>query len=401
MELSLGQARRIALAAQGFGAPPLGRSVDTRAITTRIVNRLALVQIDAVNVLERAHYMPVFSRLGPYDRALLDALAHRAPRRLFEYWGHEASLIDVRLQPALRWRMARARDEAWGGVRRVAEERPDLVAAIRAEVTERGPLRAADLAHHEDREHVRGDWWSWSDVKRALEYLFWAGEITSARRINFERRYAAVDRVLPRAVLEAPTPPLDEALRTLIVAAARGLGIGTAADLRDWFRLPAAGFGERLDELVEAGALLPARVEGWPAQAYLAAGARVPREIGARALLCPFDPLIWTRPRVERLFGFRYRIEIYVPAGRRIHGYYVLPLLLGERLVARVDLKADRVARVLRVRAAFAEPAAPADTAPELARALRELAGWLGLHDIAVEKRGGLATALRAAVGAA
>lgn len=398
MELSLAEARRIALAAQGFDRPPPERGVDSRAITTRIVRRLGLLQLDSVNVLERAHYLPVFSRLGAYDRELLDAQAHRAPRRLFEYWGHEASLIDVRLQPALRWRMARARDDAWGGVRDVAGRRPDLVAAVLAEVRERGPLRASELAHHEGREHVRGPWWSWSDVKRALEFLFWSGQITSARRINFERRYAAVEQVLPRAVLEAPTPPVEQAQRTLLGVAARALGVATAADLRDWFRLPAAGFADRLTELVEAGELHEVRVEGWPAPAYLAAGANRPQPIEARALLCPFDPLIWTRPRVERLFGFRYRLEIYVPAGRRVHGYYVLPFLLGEQLVARVDLKSDRSAGVLLVKAAFFEPDAPKATARELAVALRELATWLGLGGVRASGAGAAARAVRAAL---
>ncbi len=400
MELSLAEARRIALAAQGFDRPSPDSAVDSRAITTRIVRRLGLLQLDSVNVLERAHYLPVFSRLGPYDRELLDAQAHRAPRRLFEYWGHEASLIDVRLQPALRWRMARARDEAWSGVRDVAERRPDLVAAVLAEVRERGPLRASDLAHHEGRDHARGPWWSWSDVKRALEYLFWSGEISSARRINFERRYAATDQVLPRAVLGAPTPPVEQAQRTLIGVAARALGVATASDLRDWFRLPAPGFGNRLAELVEAGELNIGRVEGWTTPAYLVPGARLPRQIDARALLCPFDPLIWTRPRVERLFGFRYRIEIYVPAGRRVHGYYVLPFLLGDRLVARVDLKSDRAARVLLVKAVFFEPDAPQRTAGELAAALGQLAAWLGLSSVRVAGAGAPARALRTALRA-
>lgn len=399
VQLSLSEARRIALAAQGFGQPPPDRTVDSRAITTRIVRRLGLLQLDSVNVLERAHYLPVFSRLGPYDRALLDAQAHRAPRRLFEYWGHEASLIDVRLQPALRWRMARARDEAWGGVRDVAERRPDLVAAVLAEVRTRGPLRAADLAHHEGREHVRGPWWSWSDVKRALEYLFWSGEITSARRINFERRYATAEQVLPRAVLDTPTPPVEAAQRTLIGVAARALGVATASDLRDWFRLPAAGFTDRVAELVEAGELDAVTVEGWTTQAYLAPSARLPRQIEARALLCPFDPLIWTRPRVERLFGFRYRLEIYVPAGRRVHGYYVLPFLLGDRLVARVDLKSDRAAGRLLVKAVFFEPDAPEGTADELAAALRGLAAWLALGGVSVSAAGATAGAVRTALG--
>jgi len=396
--LSAAQARRITLAAQGFADRPLGRPVDTRAIRARIINRLGLLQIDSVNVLERAQYLPVFSRLGPYDHALLDRMAHAAPRTLFEYWGHEASLIDVRLQPALRWRMDRAHSESWGGMRRIAAERPELVAAVLADVRARGPITAADLAHHEGREHVRGNWWSWSDVKRALEYLFWAGEITSARRVRFERRYAVPEQVLPQAIVQTPTPPEPEAQRTLLRTAARALGVATAADLRDYFRLSAADAAARLPELVEEGSLLPVRVEGWQQQAYLAAGSRLPRAVEAAALLVPFDPLIWARPRVERLFGVRYRIEIYVPAEKREFGYYVLPFLLGDTLVARVDLKADRAGRRLLVRGAFAEPRAPAETAERLAEQLRSMAGWLGLSAVSIERRGGLAAELARAV---
>lgn len=346
------------------------------------MRRLRVIQLDSVNVLERAHYLPAFSRLGPYERSLLDRLAHRAPRTLFEYWGHEASLIDVRLQPSLRWRMARARDEAWGGMRRIAHERPELVAAVLDEVRERGPLRAADLAHHEGREHVRGDWWSWSDVKRSLEYLFWAGEITSARRVHFERRYDLPERVLPRAVIEAPTPDLADAQRTLLAAAADALGVATAADLRDYFRISAADAAPRIAELVESGAITPVRVEGWRQQAFLVAGARIPRRASASALLCPFDPLIWSRDRAERLFGFRYRIEIYVPEHKRQHGYYVFPFMLDGSIVARVDLKADRAGGALIVKAAHAEPHSPVKTGELLAAELESLAGWLGLSAI-------------------
>jgi uncharacterized protein YcaQ len=396
-ELSSAEARRVALGAQGFADQPLMRPVDARAIRSRVIARLGLLQIDSVNVLERAHYLPVFSRLGRYEHGVLDRMAHRSPRSLFEYWGHEASLIDVRLQPALRWRMHRAHRESWGGMRRVAQERPDLVAAILDEVRERGPLRAADLAHHEGRAHVRGDWWSWSDVKRALEYLFWAGEVTSARRVRFERRYAVPEQVLPQAVLDAPTPPEDEAQRILLRKAAAALGVATAADMRDYFRLSASDTNARVRELVEEGSITPVAVEGWRQQAYLAAGARVPRSVEAAALLVPFDPLIWNRTRVERLFSFRYRVEIYVPEPKRQYGYYVLPFLLGDRLVARVDLKADRAASALLVRGAYAEAHAPTDTADQMALQLASLAGWLGLERVVVERRGDLWAAVAAA----
>ncbi|HEU4976645.1 MAG TPA: crosslink repair DNA glycosylase YcaQ family protein [Baekduia sp.] len=398
--LSAAEARRVALAAQGFADPPLGREVDTRALRSRVLDRVGLVQIDSVNVLQRAHYLPAFSRLGAYDTGLLDKLSHYAPRRLFEYWGHEASLIPVELHPHLRWRMRRAHDDAWGGMRRVARERPELVRAVLEDLRERGPLPASALMHHDEPRGPKGPWWDWSDVKRALEFLFWSGEVTSARRRRFERLYDVPERVLPPAVLRAPTPSDDEAQRALLRVAARSLGIATESDLRDYFRLPAADAKPRVAELVEAGELLPVEVEGWRTPAYLAPGARVPRRVDARALVGPFDSLIWERPRVERIFGFRYRIEIYVPKPQRVHGYYVLPFLLGDRLVARVDLKSDRAAGALLVQAAHAEPDAPAETAVALASELRALASWLTLDDVVVAGAGDLASPVRAALAA-
>ncbi len=377
--LSLAEARRIALAAQGFAERPLGRAADVRALRSRVIGRVGLLQIDSVNVLQRAHYLPAFSRLGPYDTALLDRLAHRAPRRLFEYWGHEASLLPVELHPFLRWRMRRAHDEAWGGMRRIARERPDLVQAVLDDVRERGPLTAAQLGHLDAPAAAKGPWWDWSDVKRALEFLFWSGAVTSARRERFERLYDVPERVLPAEVLAAPTPTDDEAHRELLRVAARAMGVATEADLRDYFRLSAADAKPRIPELVEAGDLVPVEVEGWRAPAFLEPNRRLPRHVDACALVGPFDSLIWMRPRVERLFGFRYRIEIYVPRPQRVHGYYVLPLLLGDRLVARVDLKSDRKAEVLRVQAAHLEPDAPPETPDALDGELRRLAGWLGL----------------------
>src|SRR3954470_15263814 len=387
--LSAAEARRVALAAQGFaepGAPPA--KVDGRTLRTRVVDRVGLIQIDSVNVLQRAHYLPAFSRLGPYDIAALDKLSHYAPRRLFEYWGHEASLIPVELHPHLRWRMRRAHDEAWGGMRRIARDRPDLVAAVLEDIRARGPLTAAQLAHLDEPRGKKGPWWDWSDVKRALEFLFWSGEVTSARRRRFERLYDVPERVLPAAVIAAPTPPREEAQRELLRVAARALGIATASDLRDYFRLPAADAKPLFDDLVEAGDLLPVEVEGWRGPSYLAPGARVPRAVDACALVGPFDSLIWERPRVERLFGFRYRIEIYVPKEQRVHGYYVLPLLLGDRLVARVDLKADRAAGVLLVQAAHTEADAPGETAEALAAELARMASWLRLGDVVVAGAG-------------
>jgi uncharacterized protein YcaQ len=337
--------------------------------------------MDSVNVLVRAHYLPAFSRLGPYPREVLDRASHRAPRKLFEYWGHETSLLPVSLHPLLRWRMGRASTDAWGSVRRIARERPKLIKALLAEIRERGPLAASDLT--DDTEQPKGPWWDWSDVKWALAYLFWAGEVTTARRRNFERLYDVPERVLPRQVRQAPTPSVDDAQRELVRIAARALGVAAEADLRDYFRLPTGEAKLRLAELVEEGELAPVEVEGWGrTPAYLYAGATVPRRISARALIGPFDSLTWERKRLARLFGFDYRIEIYVPAAKRVHGYYVLPFLLDDKLVARVDLKADRDAGVLRVRARHLEEDAAPEASDALDAELEAMAAWLGLEAV-------------------
>jgi uncharacterized protein len=399
--LSAAQARRIALAAQGFadgGRVRCQSSAPDGWAVRRLFDRVGIVQIDSVNVLQRAHYLPLFSRAGPYDTALLDRGAHYAPRRLFEYWGHEASLLPVALQPALRWRMDRAADEAWGGMRRIHRDRPELVEQVLEEVRASGPVAASEVLEHEKPKRT-GPWWDWSDVKRAFEFLFWSGRITSARRRGFERLYDLPERVLPAEVIAAPTPPVEDAQLELVRVAARSLGVAAERDLRDYFRLDLADARARVAELVEAGELWPVAVEGWRAPAYLDPAARLPRRVTARALVGPFDSLIWERARVERLFRFRYRIEIYVPAPKRVHGYYVLPFLLGDRLVARVDLKADRQGRALRVQAAYAEPDAPPETAAELRAELESMAGWLGLERLDVVPRGDLAPALRATAG--
>ena len=422
-DLSAEEARRLAVAAQGFGrARPTGR-VDARHLR-RAIDDVGLLQLDSVNVFCRSHYMPVFSRLGPYPRPALDRLAwHQNPdgksgragagpgagsarrraggqRELIEYWGHEASLLPVELQPLLRWRMARADALAWKGVARVAAEQPKLVEFVLNMVRERGPIRASELAA-KGRRRKPGEMWSWSEEKTALEYLFFAGRVCAARRVNFERLYDLPERVLPQEVLEAPTPSQDEAQRQLILIAAKRLGVATEADLGDYFRLPRSESRARVAELAEEGALTPARVEGWRQPAYLASELPVgPRRAAkARALLTPFDSLVWARERTERIFGFRYRIEIYVPAPKRVYGYYVLPFLLGDRLVARVDLKSDRQAGVLRVRGAYAEPGVEtALVAAELADELRLLADWLGLGGVSVARKGDLATRLRGAL---
>ncbi|MFD2237522.1 winged helix-turn-helix domain-containing protein [Aureimonas populi] len=371
------EARRIALAAQGFGvARP---SVVHQGHLRRTVERLGLHQIDSVNVLSRAHYLPAFSRLGAYDRTLLDRAAwgRRSERRLFEYWAHEASLLPLSLHPLLRWRMARAdRGEAgYAGMRVFARERREEAMAVLERIRQDGPLAASDF------ESSRAGWWEWSQSKRMLEWLFYAGHITTAtRRRSFERVYDLTERVIAPAVLDLPAPTEEEAHRALVEMSARALGIATMGELRDYMRLGVAETRTAALQLVEEGLLRPVAVPGWP-PAFMHRDARRPRRVGGRALLAPFDPLVWERARAERLFGFRYRIEIYVPAARRQHGYYVLPFLLGERLVGRVDLKADRKAGRLIVHAVHLEPDAPGETMEELAAELAILAGWLGLDD--------------------
>ena len=398
--LSLQAARRVALAAQGFGRPRPAGEPGARAVAD-VVRRLGVVQIDSVNVLARAQYLPILARVGPYDRARLDDCSGRAPRSLFEYWGHEAALLPVGMHRLMRWRMDRVHDDAWGGMVRVQREQPELVREVADVVRATGPVTSTELdvvfAHIErgEREH----WgWNWSAVKRALEYLFWAGEITSAGRDSaFRRLYAVPEAVLPRAALSAPTPTQAQAHRELGRVAARALGVATASDLADYFRMPTAPTREAISELVGAGDLVEVTVPDWPAS-YAPAGFTVPRRVQASALLAPFDPLIWYRPRTERLFGMRYRIEIYTPAEQRVHGYYVLPFLHDEALVARVDLKADRSSGRLLVRAAHPEGHPSPESVDALARTLHETAGWLDLAEVHVAPVGDLAGRLRAAV---
>ena len=396
--LSVAQARRIVLDAQGFADPPPRGVTDLRHLR-RVLRRLHLIQMDSVNVLQRAHFMPLYSRLGPYSPALLERAAYRAPRELFEFWGHEASLIRVDLQPLFRWRMSRARDFAWGSMVRIVTEQPGLVAWVLDEVRARGPLTAAEIEH--DAPRRTDNWgWNWSVVKQALEWLFYTGQVTAAdRTTSFARRYDLTERVLPRSVLDAPTPAYPDAIRALAALSARALGVAAEAELRDYFRLPVAGFKQALVELVEDKVLEPVAVQGWKQTAYLHHEARLPRWVRAATLVSPFDPLIWERARTERLFDMAYRIEIYVPAPQRLYGYYVLPFLLGDRFAARVDLKADRKNGVLQIPAAWIEPAADRDeTAAALALELRRLAGWLGLDAVAAPERGDLAGPLAAAL---
>lgn len=397
--MSLDTARRVALAAQGF-ADPVPVRPDRRAVR-RVLQRIGLLQIDSVNVVSRSHYLPMFARLGAYDRDLLDRASGRRPRLLFEYWGHEASFVAVEHQPLLRWRMDRYRAKPW----RIQREQPEFVEWVLQEVKRLGPVTTGGIEH--DAPRPTGQWgWNWSAVKEALEWLFVVGDITSAGRTpGFARLYDVPERVLPAEILDAPTPSPADATRELIRVSARAHGIGAERCLRDYFRasqaqVSSADAKQAIRELVDAGELIPVTVRGWDEVTYLHREARIPRRVGARALLSPFDPIVWERARAEALFGFHYRIEIYTPPARRVFGYYVLPFLLRDALVGRVDLKADRQARVLRVNAAWSEPGSPPDTAAELAAELMAMAVWSDLSDVVVEDRGDLAAALKAAVAA-
>jgi uncharacterized protein YcaQ len=389
---------------------------------------MGLLQLDAVNVLCRSHYLPAFGRLGAYPRSLLDRLAWTGrPRALFEYWGHKASILPVSTHPLLRWRMEAARAHRWGGelrrwrevdpalhlapwavvsgMTRLSREQPRLVDEVLAVVRERGPVAAAEASpdgkRHGDGQDVgTGTMWNWNDAKIALEWLLYMGRVTTSSRRGFERIYDLSERVLPTAVLAAPAPDRAAAQRELLRIAARAHGVATARQLAEYFCLPGVETRARLDELVEAGELVPARVEGIPQRAYRWHAAEPPARCTARALLSPFDPLIWSRDRALALFGFHYRISIYTPAARRDHGFFVMPFLLGERLVARVDVRADRPAEALRVPVVNGEPGIdPRRVAAGLAAELRALARWLELPRIAVGGRGDLASALSRALG--
>jgi len=395
-------ARRAALAAQGF-ADPRPSGPPTRRHLARVLGRVRLLQLDSVNVAVRAHYMPLFSRLGPYDRALVDdaAWSHsaRRPRLLVEAWAHEASLVPVEEWPLL-WSGA-FRDRWWRSYQPIVDRSPGLVDDVLAAVKELGPIGAGALEKALEaptRPRPAGaSWWERSDVKRICEYLFGTGVLTTGTRRHFQRLYDLPERVLPPAVLATPPPSAEEAARTLVLGSAAALGVATEPDLRDYYRLAPARSQVAVAELVEAGELEPVQVRGWERPAYRLPGARVPRRITGRALLCPFDPLVWERARTERIFGFHYRIEIYVPEPKREYGYYVFPFLLDGELVARVDVKADRAAGVLRVPGAFAEPGAEVPrVVAELAGELRAMAGWLGLDGVEVGERGDLAAPLAA-----
>ena len=397
--LSLGQARRIAIKAQraDLGA---ARGVANRADLRKLFDRLGVLQIDSVNVLARAHTLPAFSRLGNYDLTDLDYLAYGGKRRkLFEYWGHAASLMPVQMQPLFRWRMKEAEEgkRIYAGLSRFAKSKKSLVQDLRREVERRGPSAVGDFDSHANR---KGGWWGWSDAKSALEWLFWTGQLTTAKRgPTFERIYDVPERVFPHAVLDTPTPDEADAKRLLIEHSARALGVGTEICLRDYFRLDPVSSRRAIRELVESGTLLRVQVDGWKKPAYMHAGTRCPRTVDACSLLGPFDPLIWHRDRAEFLFGARIKLEVYTPKPKRKYGYYVLPFLFGDRIVARVDLKADRDAKVLHILSTHGEPGIPAGTyISALADELRLMARWLALQHIEAHRVGDTAEVLRQAL---
>jgi uncharacterized protein YcaQ len=390
--VSSAEARRIALAAQGFGQPRPKSPIGTPELNS-VVDRLAVVQLDSVNVAVRTHYMPFFSRLGPYDQPFVEQMAFGECKQI-EYWAHMASLVPTATQPLLRWRMDAATPRRQ--TQRLMDEDPGYLERVVEEIDEKGPISVGDLDEPGERQ---GPWWGCNKGKVALEWHFLTGTLTTAYRKNFTRYYDLAERVLPSEVLNAPTPSAEESHRQLLAISAQRLGIATARDLGDYFRIRMPQARPRIAELVEAGVVETVQVDGWDDIAYLWPGAEMPTEIEFRALLSPFDSLIWDRDRVERVFDFLYRIEIYVPERQRKYGYYVMPFLLDEDLVARVDLKSDRQAGVLRVKGAFLEPANPPHdrnrVAAELASELSLMAEWLGLKRVVVGRRGDLCSLLR------
>jgi uncharacterized protein YcaQ len=413
--LSLPEARRLAVASQGFGPRPARPSV---AHLRTLAARLCAFQIDAVNVLTRAQYVPAFARLGPYSMNAFDALAYRK-RELFEYWGHAACLLPIALYPLVRYRMHWHTEQT---LKYMRSERGGYMARVHGEVTERGPIAAAELSNPRKRSGTWWGWWGSGNGKATLEHLYDAGLVAIAGRRGFERLYDITERVIPQPALDAPAPPREEAMKQLICLAATACGVGTLGDLTGYFdidgwrdRLPpgprwawpkgpggrrARPIAKRLvSELVDEARLVPARVERWKDQAYMHPGARVPRTVDARGLVTPFDSLVWERSRIERLFGMKYTIEMYVPPPKRQYGYYVCPFLLGDTLVARCDLKADRNRRALVVKSAFLEPRQDArHVVPSLASELRHMQKWLELDRIEVARRGDLAARLRRSV---
>ena len=390
--LSAAQARRIALAAQGFGVPPK-TAVGIRQLRSA-VSRLAVLQLDSVNVFERSHYLPLFARLGHYDKADLDRLIFSAKSDYTEYWAHEAAVIPLAEWSLFRWRMQEYRDyyashpEAW------MHSNDAHIAWVRDELTTKGPLAASQI--EDDSRKGKSGWWEWSDTKRALEYLFRVGDVVSAGRTRFERTYALAEQRIPAAVLNDGIST-EDAVRTLISQSAVAHGVGTVRDLADYYRIGIAPARAAIDELVDAGELVPVAVEGWKGPAWLHRDARIPRRIDAAALLSPFDPVVWERARGERMFDFHYRIEIYTPAEKRVFGYYSLPVLVDDAIVGRIDLKSDRQARVLRVQSAWQEPHAPDGIEERIVPLLENARRWQGLDSVEFAGRGNLSAKLTTA----
>ena len=393
-EVSVAAARRMALAAQGLHTSrPTGR-IDRRHLR-KVFDTIGVVQIDSVNVLVRSQELPLFARLGDHPRTLIpDATADG---ELFEYWAHEAAHVPVQHHRLFRWKMDEAKKGAmWSGLRELQQTKPRFVRDVLKKVRDEGPLVAGDV---KTRTGPKGSWWDWDEGKAALEYLFWTGQLTATRREkDFARVYDVPERHLPAHALDSPTPTMTEARRELLLLAAKSLGVGTAKDLADYFRQKLTAATPHIAHLVKIGALEQVQVEGWREPAYVHPEARSPQAVSGRALLSPFDSLCWFRPRIERLFDFTYRIEIYTPAPKRVYGYYVLPFLLNDRLVARVDLKADRHAGRLMVNGAFAESSVDKKhVASELADELVLMARWLGLDSVHVGTRGDLSSLVKRA----
>jgi uncharacterized protein YcaQ len=394
--VSAAQARRIALAAQGFGRAA-SASKGIRQLRA-VLSRLALLQLDSVNVFERSHYLPLFARLGAYDKADLDRLTFGPKSDYTEYWAHEAAIIPIEHWPLFRWRMQYYRDYYAANPQAWMHTNDPHIAWVRAELEAKGPLAASQI--EDDSRKGKSGWWEWSDTKRALEYMFRVGDVVSAGRTRFERTYALAEQRIPTAVLDREVPAAD-AVRQLISLAAQAHGIGTLRDLADYYRIQQAPAKVAVDELVDSGELIAVTVAGWKSQAWLHRDARIPRSLNTAALLSPFDPVVWERARAERMFGFHYRIEIYTPQPKRVFGYYSLPVLIDDQLVGRIDLKSDRQARVLRVQSAWREPHAPAGVEDRIVALLEAARAWQGLESVEFAGRGDSSSLLCAAWGRA
>ena len=407
LRLTAAQARRLALAAQGFDRPHPA-TVGTRQLTAAI-DRLQVLQLDSVNVFERSHYLPLFARLGSYARGDLDAAIFARRGRYTEYWAHEAAIIRREDWPLWGWKRDALRERftlksAW------VRENTAMLEWLLAELAAKGPMTVSDVEHDAGTER-RGPWWGWSDVKEGLEYLFAFGDVVSGGRRGFSRVYALPEQV-GLATLHTEVVPRADAERELVLRSVRALGVGTVGDIADYFRMKIAPTTDALRSLLAAGEIEQVEVEGWrsgagrPLPAFITPGARIPRRIETTALLSPFDPVVWSRDRALRMFGFHYRIEIYTPAPKRQFGYYSLPVLVDDRLLGRIDLKSDRQAGALRVQSAWVEPGADSDhqraaeLAARVAPMLRRASAWQGLGEVVVTEPlwGDAAAAVRAAL---